>query len=111
MQASDGNLVIYQGGTALWASNTAGHPGAVLVDQQDGNQVIYQGGTALWASKSTGSPLTFGQWPGTSGPAAAAQYYGYPYPMPHSAQQASARASPMRGTSTRASAPRGWPTG
>jgi surface antigen len=80
MQASDGNLVIYQGGTALWASNTAGHPGAVLVDQQDGNQVIYQGGTALWASKSSGSPITFGQWPGTSGPKAAAQYYGYPYP-------------------------------
>ncbi|HUZ51026.1 MAG TPA: hypothetical protein VMU94_00645 [Streptosporangiaceae bacterium] len=68
----DGNLAEYGSGGAMQASNTAGHPGAALVDQQDGNQVIYVGGTALWASKSSGSPLIFGQWPGTAGSAAAA---------------------------------------
>jgi surface antigen len=79
---TDGNLVIYQGTTVLWDTGTNGHPGAYLADQQDGNQVVYQGSTALWAS-NTGSPhLTLGTWPGTAGPGAAAQYYGYPYPDP-----------------------------
>jgi surface antigen len=78
----DGNLVIYRSGTALWFTGTAGHPGAYLADQQDGNQVVYAGSTALWASNSGSPHLTLGAWPGTAGPGAAAQYYGYPYPDP-----------------------------
>jgi surface antigen len=78
----DGNLVIYRSGTALWFTGTAGHPGAYLADQQDGNQVVYAGSTALWASNSGSPHLTLGTWPGTAGPGAAAQYYGYPYPDP-----------------------------
>lgn len=46
---SDGNLVVYAPDKALWASNTAGHPGAWAVMQGDGNLVIYPagGGNAL----------------------------------------------------------------
>jgi hypothetical protein len=50
----DGNLVIYLSGVAKWASNTAGHGGAYFSDQDDANQVIYQGATPLWASNSGG---------------------------------------------------------
>jgi len=53
---SDGNLVQYDGGTALWASGTGGHSGggAYAVLQTDGNFVVYlpsgSGRTALWSS-------------------------------------------------------------
>ncbi len=82
---TDGNLVIYQpGGHPVWAANTGGS-GNTLVMQSDGNLVVYQpGGHPVWASNtppSSGSGgLTTGQWAGTSGPQAASQYYGYPYP-------------------------------
>jgi hypothetical protein len=79
---SDGNLVVYQGSTPLWFTGTTGHPGAYLVDQQDSNQVVYSGSTALWSSNGSSPHLTLGSWPGTAGPGAAAQYYGYPYPDP-----------------------------
>ena len=50
---SDGNLVIYDAtrSTALWASHTAGHPGAFLAVQEDGNVVIYSNAHApIWAT-------------------------------------------------------------
>ncbi len=56
----DGNLVVYSGGTAIWASSTAGHPGARAVMQGDGNLVVYLGSTALWASGTGGhAPAAF----------------------------------------------------
>jgi hypothetical protein len=39
-------------GAALWASGTAGHPDAVLSLQNDGNLVIYAGGSPVWASNT-----------------------------------------------------------
>jgi hypothetical protein len=56
---SDGNLVLYNNfGRAIWASNTAGNPGAYLAMQaSDGNLVIYgASGTPLWASGTAGNP-------------------------------------------------------
>jgi len=44
----DGNLVIYRNGVAVWHTHTYGKPGAYLAVQNDGNTVIYQGSTALW---------------------------------------------------------------
>ena len=55
MQASDGNLVLYQGGKALWAAGAAG-AGAYAVMQSDGNFVVYNNGVAKWASGTAGSP-------------------------------------------------------
>lgn len=53
MQKDDGNLVIYEpDGSALWYSNTAGHPGSKLIMQDDGNLVIYQGSNPTWAAAS-----------------------------------------------------------
>jgi hypothetical protein len=47
----DGNLVLYQGGSALWASNTSGSTGFAAVMQSDGNFVLYDmSGHALWAA-------------------------------------------------------------
>lgn len=48
----DGNFVLYAGSTALWSSNTAGHPGAHLAVQDDGNVVVYQSSTPLWSSNT-----------------------------------------------------------
>lgn len=36
--------------TPIWSTGTDGHPGAFLAVQDDGNLVVYAGGTALWAS-------------------------------------------------------------
>jgi hypothetical protein len=58
----DGNMVVYSTGTgsrALWASNTAGNPGAYLDMQTDGNLVVYKPGNprkALWSSTTAGCP-------------------------------------------------------
>lgn len=39
------------GHVAVWASNTAGHPGAYLVIQNDANMVVVSpNGQSLWAS-------------------------------------------------------------
>jgi len=51
----DGNLVVYSDkGEAMWASDTAGNPGAFVNFQDDGNFVIYKhapgGKQPLWAS-------------------------------------------------------------
>ena len=49
MQA-DGNLVLSFEGHPLWASGTAGHPGAFLALQADGDLVVYQGDRLVWSS-------------------------------------------------------------
>jgi hypothetical protein len=52
----DGNLVLYQGSTALWASNTAGKASADAIMQGDGNFVIYStSGSPIWASNTAGN--------------------------------------------------------
>jgi hypothetical protein len=51
---SDGNLVEYTFGRALWASGTSGHPGAYLVMQGDGNLVSYQGSRPIWSTGTWG---------------------------------------------------------
>jgi hypothetical protein len=52
----DGNLVLYQNGTALWASNTAGSAADEAIMQGDGNFVLYtSSGTPLWASGTAGN--------------------------------------------------------
>jgi hypothetical protein len=50
---TDGNLVLYQGSSAKWESDTKGHGSGPyrLVMQNDGNLVIYDGSDkAKWAS-------------------------------------------------------------
>jgi len=57
MQTSDGNLVLYFAGAALWAAKTAGHPGAFAAMQTDGNFVVYAPpSTALWQAVTSGNP-------------------------------------------------------
>jgi hypothetical protein len=52
----DGNLVLYQSGTALWATNTSGSGADEAILQGDGNLVIYNSsGTAEWASGTAGN--------------------------------------------------------
>ena len=46
----DGNVVLYGEGRPLWASDTAGHPGAFLAMQGDGNLVVYEGNRPIWTS-------------------------------------------------------------
>jgi surface antigen len=53
---SDGNLVVYASGTAIWSSGTAGHPGAMAIMQDDGNLVVYLGSTPLWQAGTGGHP-------------------------------------------------------
>jgi Trypsin-like peptidase domain len=54
---SDGNLVLYDGGVALWASNTDGRPVGICIMQTDGNLVIYTpDNQAIWASNTDGRP-------------------------------------------------------
>jgi hypothetical protein len=55
MQAADGNLVVYDGGTPLWNSGTAGNPGAVLAVQDDANLVIYSSHRVAWTSNTSTS--------------------------------------------------------
>lgn len=53
---TDGNLVIYGNGNALWGSGTNGTgSNNVLVMQSDGNLVIWSGSTAVWGSNTVGS--------------------------------------------------------
>jgi hypothetical protein len=52
----DGNLVLYQGGTALWASGTVGSGADEAIMQGDGNLVLYtSSGTPVWASNTAGN--------------------------------------------------------
>lgn len=56
---SDGNLVLYQGGRAYWATGMMG-AGSYLVMQEDGNLVMYRpsgsGRVAVWASNTRQTP-------------------------------------------------------
>ena len=52
----DGNFVLYQSGTALWASNTSGSAATEAIMQGDGNLVLYSSsGSAIWASGTSGN--------------------------------------------------------
>jgi len=57
----DGNLVLYQQGSALWASNTHGTAPGVVVMQHDGNFVMYDAHDVAiwWSGSSNGHP---GAW-------------------------------------------------
>ena len=51
----DGNLVLYQGSTALWAANTAGKGAVEAIMQGDGNFVLYNSGNSpVWSSGTAG---------------------------------------------------------
>ena len=58
VQATDGNLVLYDSaGAVIWSADTTGNPGAHLDFQgSDGNLVLYDSGTthALWSSGPQG---------------------------------------------------------
>ena len=52
----DGNFVLYQGSTALWASNTSGSAATEAIMQGDGNLVLYSSsGSAVWATGTSGN--------------------------------------------------------
>jgi hypothetical protein len=56
IMGTDGNLVVYRGGTALWSTGTSGHPGAYATVQPDNNFVVYSpSGSALWATNTVGT--------------------------------------------------------
>ena len=59
---TDGNLVVYKDGTALWASNTSGKaPGRVCM-QIDGNLVMYgQDGSPQWATATNSAANAYGE--------------------------------------------------
>jgi hypothetical protein len=53
---SDGNLVVYGPGGALWSARTTGAAGARVVMQSDGNLVVYdQWNRPVWYT-GTGNP-------------------------------------------------------
>lgn len=57
---SDGNLVVYQGSTPLWASGTAGQSVSIVYMQGDGNLVEYSpSGAPVWASNTAGQSGAF----------------------------------------------------
>jgi hypothetical protein len=49
----DGNLVLYSGGAAIWASGTSGRHGALLGMLDDGNLVMFQNGAPFWATNTS----------------------------------------------------------
>lgn len=53
---TDGNLVVYDGTTAKWASNTNGRPVGRAIMQTDGNLVIYGPNNAFIWNSGTVSP-------------------------------------------------------
>lgn len=53
---TDGNLVVYRRGLALWSTRTNAHRGAYATMQTDGNLVVYQGRTPLWHSHTWANP-------------------------------------------------------
>jgi len=55
---NDGNLVLYQGSSAIWNTGTWGQncSNCYLYFQPDGNLVVYNGNTPLWNSGTAGNP-------------------------------------------------------
>lgn len=52
----DGNLVLYEGSTVLWASNTVNSAATKATMQGDGNFVLYTAsGSPVWASNTAGN--------------------------------------------------------
>src|SRR6202000_1364191 len=52
----DANLVLYQGGTALWASSTSGMSATRALLQGDGTFAVYTAaGAPVWASNTAGN--------------------------------------------------------
>ena len=51
---TDGNVVLYSGGVAKFATNTVGRGASYLSIQPDGNLVLYAGSTAIWATGTNG---------------------------------------------------------
>merc|ERR1711988_421010 len=54
----DGNLVVYKGSDAIWASDTNGRKIDKFVMQADGNLVSYDGSAPVWASDTCGKPVS-----------------------------------------------------
>jgi hypothetical protein len=53
---TDGNFVVYNSNSAVWASNTGGNAGGYLRLQSDGNLVIYAAaGYPIWATMTSGT--------------------------------------------------------
>ena len=52
----DGNVVLYDGGAAIWSTGTHGRSTSVLAMQGDGNVVLYApNGTPLWSTGTHGN--------------------------------------------------------
>ncbi|KAL3040674.1 hypothetical protein OYC64_011642 [Pagothenia borchgrevinki] len=52
----DGNFVVYGGGKAVWAADTAGSSPFRLIMQEDCNLVMYdEGGKAMWHTNTSKS--------------------------------------------------------
>lgn len=52
---TDGNLVLYDDGRPIWASNTDGQPTGICIMKNDGNLVVYTPkGHAIWDSNTDG---------------------------------------------------------
>ena len=54
MQSDGNLVTYEFGGKSTWASHTSGRPGAYLAVQDDGNVVVYDGSKALWATDTDG---------------------------------------------------------
>ena len=53
---TDGNLVLSEGGEAVWASGTDGREVTNVIMQEDGNLVLYAAnGEPVWASQTDGT--------------------------------------------------------
>jgi hypothetical protein len=53
---TDGNLVLSEGGEAVWATSTEGREVSKVTMQEDGNLVLYAAdGEPVWASQTDGN--------------------------------------------------------
>ncbi|HSW80598.1 MAG TPA: PA14 domain-containing protein, partial [Candidatus Saccharimonadales bacterium] len=59
---TDGNVVLYDGATAKWSTNTGGQADTTFIVQTDGNLVLYNNSTAIW---NTGTGGNLGAGPST----------------------------------------------